>query len=281
MKRYKKEQDGILEVGHVLYTKRFKLTLDRNLCKGCQLCKLICPREAVSLLPAEDVDGKAVAPTVDIDENICDFHGICAVICPFSAIKISINGDEELPAVKMNVFPTLIRDIEVDSQRCKQGCKECETACPIDIVTVNEAAGKPDVNIQKELCAGCRICQVECPSGAVEVSKFIEGNIGIDSKNCPEGCKRCLDVCPVDALELGEDKKVFAKEMFCIYCGACVEVCPEEDALSVERTAILHTPIDSGAWHKGLELVTSAKAMMRELAAEKTDKIRKAVANLQ
>ena len=232
-------------------------------------------------MPAEDADGKAVAPIVDIDENICDFHGICAVICPFSAIKISINGDEELPAVKMNVFPTLVRDIEVDTQRCEAGCKRCEETCPINIISVNETGGKPDVDIKKDLCAGCRVCHMECPTGAVEVRKFIEGNIAIDSENCPDGCKRCLDVCPVDALEIGEDKKVFAKEMFCIYCGACVEVCPAEDALYVERTAIKHTPIDSGAWHKGLELVTSAKAMMRELAAEKTDKIRKAVANLQ
>ena len=281
MKRHKKERDGVLEISHVLYTKRFHLFLDRQLCKGCQLCKLICPREAISLIPSEDADGKALASKVDIDENICDFHGICAVICPFSAIKISVNGDEELPAVKLNVFPTLIRDIEADSGRCENGCNKCERVCPIGIISVSETGGKPQVNIKKELCTGCRNCYMECPRGAVEVRKFIEGNITIDSKKCPEGCKRCFDVCPLGALEIGEDKKVFVKDIFCIYCGACLEVCPAEDALTIERTSFRHTSIDSGAWNKGLEKVTSPAGLMRELAAEKTDKIRKAVANLQ
>ena len=37
MKRYKKEENGKLEVGLILYTKHFALTVDRELCKGCEL----------------------------------------------------------------------------------------------------------------------------------------------------------------------------------------------------------------------------------------------------
>jgi len=272
MKRYKKEQDGILEVGQVLYTKRFVLTLDRSLCKGCELCKLVCPRDAITLNPAED-GGVAM---VDIDENKCDFHGICAVVCPFTAIRITTNGQEDIPAVSGDAFPTLIREIEVSADKCKPGCNKCEEACPLGIVTVSDNT----VDIKKELCAGCRVCWAECPAGAIDVTKFIEGVINLNADACPDGCRRCLDVCPVDALELDERGKVAVRDMYCIYCGACLPVCPSEGALTVERTAIRHTPIKSGAWNKGLEKLTSTAGLMSELAADRGDKTRAAIKNL-
>jgi len=281
MKRYKKEENGKLEVGQILYTKRFALTLDRSLCKGCELCSLVCPRGAISLVPVEGGDGKAVAPLVDVDENLCDFHGICAVVCPFSAIRITVNGDGELPAVKSKVFPTLSRDIEVRAEKCPPGCKKCEETCPLGIVSVRESDAGTVVDIQKELCAGCQICWMECPADAIEVGKFIEGAIHIDRKLCPDGCKSCLDVCPVNALAVDADSKVFAKDINCIYCGACVSVCPAEGALRVERTAVRHSPVNSGAWNRGLQKLTSAGGLARELGAGRADRARAAVKSLE
>ncbi|MCL2671557.1 MAG: 4Fe-4S binding protein [Clostridiales bacterium] len=275
MKRYKKEANGKLEVGQVMYTKRSVLTVDRALCKGCELCKLVCPREAISLIPAEPQNGKVVAPRVDIDESKCDFHGICAVVCPFAAIRISINGDETLPAVAKEVFPLLTRDIRCDESRCPADCRDCETACPLHIIEADEG-----VKIQKELCAGCLVCETECPKDAIRLTKFIEGSIAITLEHCPEGCRACLDVCPVNALGSGEDGRVFAKNVHCIFCGACKLVCPGEDALKIERTAIRHTPVNSGAWNRGLEKLTSTGALIRELAADGVDRARDAVHNL-
>jgi 4Fe-4S ferredoxin len=272
----------MLEVGMVLYTKSFKLTLDRNLCKGCELCKLVCPREAITLIPTPDKDGKAVAHTVDIDENKCDFHGICAAVCPFSAIRISVDGDDKLPAVSAGVFPSLTRDIEVHSWLCEPGCHKCEKACPLGVISIDpEMDDVTIVNVQKDLCAGCQICRMECPADAIEVSKFIEGSITITSEACPRGCRRCLDVCPVDALAVGGRGKVYAKEMFCIYCGACLQVCPSPEALKVERTVIRHTGVESGAWNKGLERITSTEGLMRELSAIRIDKARAAIKSLE
>jgi len=276
MKRYKREQDNKLEVGLVMYTKNWSLSLDRNLCKGCELCKLVCPRNAITLVPTEDVDGKAQAPLVDVDENICDFHGICAVVCPFNAIRILTNGEEELPAVKSEVFPILTRDIEVDNKRCEPGCKKCEESCPIGVISVNEGT----VDVRKDYCASCPVCWMECPTDAVRVTKFIEGSIQLQPELCPEGCHKCLDVCPVDAMGLDEEGKVYAKDIYCIYCGACKLVCPTEGALALERTAIRHSPVKSGAWNKGLEKITSTKGLMRELVAEGADKAREAILSL-
>ena len=272
MKRYKKERDGKLEVGQILYTKSFKLTLDRELCKGCDLCRLACPRTAISLSKTEDAGGKASAAIVDIDENKCDFHGICAVVCPFNAISITVDGTDDIPAVTRDAFPTLIRDISVDSDKCLPGCRKCEESCPLDIIKVFEGKGWMSVDIKKELCAGCRICWSACPTGAINVTKFIEGAANVDHGACPEGCRRCMDVCPVDAVAVDEAGKADIREMFCIYCGACLPVCPSEGALTVERTNIRHTPIKSGAWNKGLERLTSAEGLMRELAAERAGK---------
>ena len=273
MKRYKKEQNGKLEIGQILYTKHFALTVDRNLCKSCEMCKLVCPREAISLAPV-----KNAPPVLDIDENKCDFHGICAVVCPFSAINITTNGINEIPAVKSEVFPELIRDIKADNKKCRPGCKKCEEKCPLGIITVNE---NQEVNIQTELCAGCQICWQECPGDAIEVTKFIEGSIKINNEACEVGCRQCLNACPVNALALDLDGNVYAKDMNCIYCGACLLVCPNRDeALKIERTAIRHTPVQSGAWNKGLEKLTSQAGLMRELAAQNAGKARKAVENL-
>jgi len=229
---------------------------------------------------AEDADGRASASVIDINENKCDFHGICAVVCPFNAISITVNGEDNIPAVTREAFPELIRDISVDSDRCEPGCRKCEEACPLDIVKVYEGNGRMSVEIKKELCAGCRICWSVCPTGAIDVTKFIEGTVSIDSKACPDDCTRCLDVCPVDALEVDELGKVNVRETFCIYCGACLQVCPATGALTVERTAIRHTPIKSGAWNKGLERLTSAQGLMRELSAERAGKKFDAIKNL-
>jgi len=281
MKRYKTESADTLEVGQVLYTKRFVLTVDRNLCKGCEICKLVCPREAITLVASPDDDGKAVAPIIDIDENKCDFHGICAVVCPFSAIRISIGGDNKLPAVEAGVFPTLTRDIEARSDMCEPDCKKCEDACPLGAISVKPGTDADTaIDIERELCAGCQICRMECPADAIDVSKFIEGSIAIDADACPEGCHRCLDVCPVDALAVGTDGKIHTQEMYCIYCGACLQVCPAPEALTVERTVFRHTGVDSGAWNKGLERITSVAGLMRELASRRIDTVRGAVRNL-
>ena len=386
MKRYKIENSDKLEIGQVFYAKRFVLTVDRSLCKGCVICKLICPRYAITIKPAADgPDGRALAPVIDIDENKCDFHGICAVACPFSAITISIDGADELPAVSKGVFPVLTRDIGIDSTKCEPSCIKCEEKCPLDIISVkthppsvegslqipgeasqpietceigcgttpppaggtppqegngvecvlnspSEEEGGPEsrekppsveeaslkgrekppsveeaslksrekppsvegggpegrglppqtiADVKSKLCAGCMICWEACPTDALTVTKFIEGAISIDHELCPDGCRRCLDVCPVGALYIDDNEKIGVKNTNCIYCGTCENVCPKPQALKIERTAIRHSPIESGAWNKGLEKITSTAALNKELAASRTVKARAAVYNLK
>lgn len=300
MKREKIEDDNSLTLSQILYAKRFDLILDRNLCTGCVICTLACPREAITLKPVpKDSEGIAQPPIVDIDEEKCDYHAICAVTCPFGALKIRINGEETNPAVEKEAYPLLVRDIEIDNERCDPECTICQEKCPLDVITVHfeplspeeieerKQKGLPDttektiVDVKTELCAACRVCEAECPAHVIRVTKFFDGSIDINQELCPEECQDCYDVCPVDALYLGEEGKVYANDMFCIYCGACLNVCPRPEALELCRTGIRHTAIKSGAWNKALERLTSTEGMNREFKAKRASKAIDAVKKLR
>jgi NAD-dependent dihydropyrimidine dehydrogenase PreA subunit len=221
----------------------------------------------------------------------CNFCGICDVTCPYGAIKVTLNSAHDLSILAKESFPQLVRDIKVDTSQCQKECIECETACPLSLIKISKIGydGKPienfealspsekkrvqvNLEIQKDYCPTCRVCEFKCSPGTIKVKKAFEGIIAINREKCPEGCQDCLDVCPIPgALAIGEDKKVHVNELFCTYCGGCKNVCPVDEALTVKRTTIHHTPIHSGTWNKALERLTSptdAAKEFRTVAAE-------------
>jgi hypothetical protein len=62
-----------------------------------------------------------------------------------------------------------------------------------------------------------------------------------------------------------------------VYCGVCKVVCPEKDALELDRTFIRHTPVQSGAWNKALETLASTKVMTKELRTKSTKRAKESV----
>jgi 4Fe-4S ferredoxin len=303
MKRLKTENKETLVVSEVFYAKRFDLNVNKKRCKGCRLCLLACPREAITLKPiAQKGDGVSkpgrLPPVIDIDEKKCDFHAICAAVCPFSAIAVRIDETEKAPAVDKEAFPVLIRDIEIDTEKCEPDCRKCEEKCPLEAISVKfeplepaeiinrqgrnlpAAVNKTVIEVKKDLCATCKVCEAECPAKVIKVNKFIEGSVQIIQSLCPSGCKDCLGVCPVGALYQGQDNKVYVNELYCIYCGACQNVCPQPEALKIARTSFHHTGVKSGAWNKALEKLTSTGGLERELAAHRQGKAREAIKKL-
>jgi 4Fe-4S ferredoxin len=280
-----------------LHVKNYKLALEKNLCVGCQICTLACPKEAIKIEKHPKIQGeKAKKAKIDVDLAKCNFCGICDILCPYGAIKVTVNGEHILSVIEKESFPQLIRDIQVDTSKCPVDCVECEEACPLDLIKVTRltADGKVvekvtkkrkkaklqvKIDIEKERCPCCRICEFKCPEGIMHVRKFIHGKILIRPEKCPEGCTDCLDVCPITgALYLSEeDKKVHVNEMFCVYCGACKVVCPAEEALELKRTKISHAPIRSGAWNKALEKIASPIEMTKELKAKGSRKVMESV----
>lgn len=279
-----------------LHIKSYKLTLDKDLCVGCQICTFACPKEAIKFEKQPKIQGeKAKKAKVDIDLAKCNFCGICDVLCPYGAMKVTVNGEHILLIIEKESFPQLVRDIQVDTSKCPANCVECEEACPLDLIKITRvtADGKTlekipkrkrkgiqvKIDIAKERCPCCRICEFKCPEGVLHVRKFMQGKIAVHAEKCPNGCTDCLDVCPITgALYFSdEDNKVHVDEIFCVYCGACKIVCPVEEALELKRTKITHTPVRSGAWNKALERLASPIEITKELKAKGSLKARESV----
>jgi 4Fe-4S ferredoxin len=299
LKTVKKDAADKLTLEWILHVKNYKLALDKKRCVGCQICSLACPKEAIKLEKQLKTPGqKAKKARVDVDLAKCNFCGICDVSCPYGAIKLTLNDGHDLLLLQKESYPELIRDIKVDTKQCPKDCDECENVCPLNLITVTRVGfdGKPVENvvalspsqkkrvqvnlaIQKEYCPTCRVCEFKCAPGVIKVRKFMEGKIAIDQAECPEGCKDCLDVCPITgALYLSEaDNKVYVNELFCDYCGACKAVCPVDDALTLKRTKVIHTPVHSGTWNKALQRITSPVDAAKELKATSSQKARKQV----
>ncbi|MEM4474609.1 MAG: 4Fe-4S binding protein [Candidatus Bathyarchaeia archaeon] len=288
LKTLKKDTAEALTIEWILYAKNYKLSFDKKLCVGCEICQLACPKEAITLIKQQKTpDGKAQRAKVDISLEKCNFCGICDLLCPFGAIAVTVNSKHVLSVVEKESFPRLIRDIQADSSKCPPDCIDCEKFCPLNLIKVT--CYTPDgkivkdinslsvyerswlrvsLNINVEKCPGCRICELKCPKGAIRVRRIFGGRLVINRDKCPEGCRDCLDVCPITgALYLGEDGKVYVNELFCVYCGACKVVCPVDGAIELVRTHVLHTPVRSGAWNKALERIASTIEMSKELKA--------------
>ncbi|MEM3051536.1 MAG: 4Fe-4S dicluster domain-containing protein [Candidatus Bathyarchaeia archaeon] len=299
LKTLKRDDKNALTLEWRLHVKHYKLTLDKTRCVGCQICSLACPKEAIKLERQPKIQGqKAKKAVVDISLEKCNFCGVCDVSCPYGAIKLTLNGEHVLSVLDKESFPELIRDIKVDTRQCPKDCVECEKVCPLSLIKISRIGydGTPvedveklplsqkkrvqiNVDIRKEYCPTCRICEFKCAPGVIKVHKLIEGKIAIDQQKCPEGCTDCLDVCPITgALYLSEkDNKVHVNELFCVYCGACKVVCPVEDALTLKRTKINHTPVRSGTWNKVLERLTSPVDTVKELKARGSQKAKETV----
>lgn len=263
------------------------LRLDYAECVGCGICVSICPEEALRLFPAVVNDGRLVKkPFVDFDSTRCTFCGECIVLCPTNALKMEVNGEERIPVIKAEVFPTLLKDITVDMRKCDPLCALlCEKECPTEAVKVDvERKGDIiekilDVKINKEKCIFCGRCELACPQNTLHVKKPIHGVIRLNANFCPKDCQICADVCPSKAITLGQDGRLEVFEEFCIYCGACQESCPE-NAITVERTQVLHSEIKSGAWIVALEKLTSSDSLFKKFSAKSVKKLQEAVSKI-
>lgn len=269
MKIQKIKTDNQLIIERIHHAKTYKLTIDQASCVGCELCSLICPREAIKVTKRPKMEGeKAERPTIDVDEAKCHYCGMCVAICPYGAAHVAVDGENISSVVEKESFPRLIREISVDTTKCPTDCKECEEACPLNLIKIesNSKKDKITVEILEEKCPCCGLCDVKCPEGAIKVRRIFTGKIRIDQEKCPSECTDCLDICPITgALFLDEKNKVRVNELFCTYCGVCKIVCPEEEALELSRSTIHHTPIHSGAWNKALEKLASTLEVTKEL----------------
>ena len=256
--------------------------IDEEKCTRCTICEEVCPRDAIARdVPAFEGGDEAGKPrqsalqtktTFTVDDEKCTYCGICGELCP------------SITVVRKPVSPETGKvegEVLWEESTC-DGCMICVEACPEDAITLerefvgDKLPGK--VDIQQDDCCTCRWCVETCPEEAITVEKIFEGEIEIYPEKCPGGCSTCVEVCPCNALYLpspvpakdltrgGIEPNIAINKDFCIFCGACVNACPSEDAIILKRTAIRMQDVDTDLF----------KDVKRKLLTTRTSKVKEA-----
>ena len=64
-----------------------KVTIDANVCKGCELCVAACPKHIIAL-SADKLNAKGYHPACVIDIEQCIGCAACYTMCPDCAITV-------------------------------------------------------------------------------------------------------------------------------------------------------------------------------------------------
>jgi len=67
-----------------------QVVIDRDRCKGCELCMHACPQEIIAMSKEINVKGYFFAEVVD--QPRCIGCRLCAIVCPDVAIEVAVNG---------------------------------------------------------------------------------------------------------------------------------------------------------------------------------------------
>ena len=268
-----------------MITRRYELTVDHEKCCGCKLCAALCPREAITLSKAELTEGRLAAkPRLDINPATCNYCGECVLICPTYALSLTVNGQPEIPVLKGEAFPTLVRANKVDLAACQATTDiSYVDRCPVGAISVTVERGAQGkvtavtgVLVDEALCITCTRCMEEGPKGGFTVTKPYKGRAYLNVALCPAGCQACADICPTQCITY-DGEKVTLDARFCLFCGACENVCPAPGAVRIARTGYEHTSIQSAAWMLALEKLISFREVVREYDIKGQAKRREAV----
>ncbi len=230
--------------------------IDENKCVRCTTCRDVCPQNAiirdVPVYEGDSPSGEMRQSALDteisfeVDTDKCTVCGICAALCP--ALRI-----ERIPFTARD--PKSAGEVVWDNALCN-ACRVCSDACPHDAITVRRlpVSGEQKlpgrVTINQDLCITCTWCKQVCPTEAVTIKKFFDGEIVFNADKCPGGCSTCVDVCPCNAIYLPTpipamflkrdsiEPNIAVNKDLCILCGACVNSCPSEDAITIRRSGI-------------------------------------------
>ena len=65
---------------------KFEVRIDGNFCKGCELCRINCPKNIIAM--SSHISDKGYCPAEIINQDDCIGCKACALLCPDGAISI-------------------------------------------------------------------------------------------------------------------------------------------------------------------------------------------------
>ncbi|MFN2303787.1 MAG: 4Fe-4S dicluster domain-containing protein [Anaerolineales bacterium] len=308
-KTFKTRTEHQMTLERPMVTRHYVMKWDLERCVGCQMGPTACPKEALTHLDGEIVNGRMVTrPSVDVDPEKCVLCGICVEICPVHAIDMQINGKNEIPVLEYDAFPEVRGHITFEKSEFDFSKKDFVIDnCPTNVISYDEE--NDTMAIRFEDCIRCRQCEV-ASDGAFKVTQRWQGSVELRRENCVEGCFACADVCPTRALHINDEGELVLADYYCIICGACMHACPiqpefneeefifesqgmtltrtrqklvnEDDlAIKVERWRVQHKPVQSAAWIEVLRKLADDKASAVEIDRKRALKRKDLVLALQ
>jgi 2-oxoglutarate ferredoxin oxidoreductase subunit delta len=64
-----------------------KVTFNENICKGCQLCKSVCPKNII-VMAKDRINSKGYHPATVLEMDKCIGCMNCALMCPDCVITV-------------------------------------------------------------------------------------------------------------------------------------------------------------------------------------------------
>ena len=65
---------------------KFEVRIDSDFCKGCELCRINCPKEIIAM--STHINEKGYCPAEVNNQELCIGCKACALLCPDGAISI-------------------------------------------------------------------------------------------------------------------------------------------------------------------------------------------------
>jgi ferredoxin len=289
----KRTDEHTVTIERAMVTRHYLMTWDLDRCVGCQIGPLVCPKEAITYVEGEMVNGRlANKPSVDIDADKCVLCGMCEVMCPVNAITLTINGERENPVLTYGAFPELVQSTTFNKRKFDWSKKDFViNNCSTNVISHDEE--QETLVVDEAHCIRCRQCEI-ASNGAFHVVQPWQGSVELYRDKCVEGCFACADICPTRALRINNEGNLVLADYFCIKCGACMQVCPVKPEyedyevtfesqgvtktvvhqrltnaadlpILVERWRVGHTPVQSAAWIEALGKIANDKAGALEI----------------